>query len=338
MNFPATPNARVCVLFPGALGDFICFLPTLVRLANSHAVDLLARAEFAGIVADGIQVSSLERLEVRQLFVDDGASDAQAEKFFAGYSAVYSWFASSQASFVERLRIAAQGRARCFAFRPAEFSGHQADYYLACLHLPAADSAQPLIALRPEAVRWREAFLLSHGVNHAPLLMVAPGSGAREKNWPVENFAEVARWWRKQVGGKVVAIVGPVEEERGGFEPLAESCVIARGLDLAQLAALLSQSQLFLGNDSGVSHLAAAVGARTVALFGPSDERQWAPRGPRVTLLRRQGADFPGGGESSLVPAAHGAIADLAILEVLNHLKNLLAVSNLTWFRAGITV
>ena len=76
--------------------------------------------------------------------------------------------------------------------------------------------------------------------------------------------------------------VGPVEEERGGVDRLSRHCVTVSGLRLAQLAALIAGSDLYLGNDSGVSHLAAAVSVRTVALFGPSDIEQWSPRGTRV--------------------------------------------------------
>jgi ADP-heptose:LPS heptosyltransferase len=117
--------------------------------------------------------------------------------------------------------------------------------------------------------------------------MLAPGSGAREKNWPVRAFVAVAEWWREQVGGEPLVILGPVEEERGGFEPLLRRYKGARGLTLAELAALIARSDLYLGNDSGISHLAAAVGIPTLALFGPSNVKQWRPQGERVRIINR---------------------------------------------------
>jgi ADP-heptose:LPS heptosyltransferase len=83
----------------------------------------------------------------------------------------------------------------------------------------------------------------------------------------------------------VIVLLVPAEPERGGFDTLAVDFISARNLTLAQVAALLIRADLYLGNDSGITHLAGAVGAQTVALFGPSDARRWAPRGVKVSLL-----------------------------------------------------
>ena len=74
---------RVCVLFPGALGDFICFLPALHELTKSYAVDLLARSDLAAIAPRDVRVRSLERFEVSQLFIGDGACDQRVSQFFS---------------------------------------------------------------------------------------------------------------------------------------------------------------------------------------------------------------------------------------------------------------
>src|SRR5262245_5798121 len=120
-------------------------------------------------------------------------------------------------------------------------------------------------------------------------MMLAPGSGARQKNWPLSSFCAVADWWRRTCGA-VVVILGPVEEEKGDYTALCEGAVVARGLSLGKLAALLVRSDLYLGNDSGVSHLAAAVGVATAVLFGPSNVGRWAPCGKKVTVVT-QNAD-----------------------------------------------
>jgi ADP-heptose:LPS heptosyltransferase len=315
---------RVCVLFPGALGDFICFLPALHELTKSYAVDLLARSDFAAIAPHGVRVLSLERFEVRQLFMADGASDQRLSQFFAGYAAIYSWFASQQPMFVDQLQTVAQGRAQIFPFRPDPLPGHQADYYLACLNGALREASAPLVALRGDAQLWCDAFCQRAGFFASePLLIVAPGSGAREKNWPEAHFLQIVHWWRERLGGKAVVVAGPVEMERGGYEQLASACVIASGLDLAQLAALLARGDLYIGNDSGVSHLAAAVGCRTVALFGPSDERQWAPRGQRVTILRRTFNGSFCGAQSRPSSPDRADLAELTPAQVIQELSKL---------------
>ena len=121
---------RECVCSFRSAGDHL-FLPALIPLLLR--VDLLARSEFAAIEPDGVRVLSLERFEVRQLFIGDGARDQRVSQFFAAYAAIYSWFASQQPVFVDQLQTVAQGRAQIFPFRPGQLPVHQADYYLSCL-------------------------------------------------------------------------------------------------------------------------------------------------------------------------------------------------------------
>jgi ADP-heptose:LPS heptosyltransferase len=331
---------HACVLFPGALGDFVCFLPALYQLANSIAVDLFARAEYGAITPTAVTVHSLERFELRQLFIADGAADPRVQQFFSRYTAIYSWFASQQPVFVEQIQKASQQRAQIFSFRPDQRAVHQADYYLSCLASKSKEgqTLEPVVALRSDALRWCDGFCCSNRLVSVPLLVIAPGSGAREKNWPAAYYLQLAQWWRRQFGGKVVVVVGPVEAERRGLEQLLSSCTVASGLDLAQLAALLTRCDVYVGNDSGVSHLAGAVGARTVAIFGPTDEQQWAPRGPRVSILRRQIACSPCG-DSAMKRCPHrSCLTELTLVEVLHELRKLPEIANLTRFEVGIRV
>ena len=277
---------RTCVIFPGALGDFICFLPALQALARTASVDLFARSEFADISPDGVAVGSLERPEISKLFCSESVEDEPVQRFLRAYDAVYSWLACRDEEFVRHLQTIMGGRAQVFPFRPAAGHGHQADYYLNCLNYPGGSSAEPAVALRAQEIRWGDSFWARHSLQR-PVLAIAPGSGAREKNWPAEFFFAVTQWWRQTIGGMVLLLIGPVEHERGGTEALQSSCVVAGNLSLAQAAVLLARSDVYLGNDSGLSHLAGAVGVRTVALFGPSDALQWAPRGEKVVVLRR---------------------------------------------------
>jgi len=337
-EFPDTDKPRTCVLFPGTLGDFICFLPALRRLAGSSAVDVLARSEFAAIAPPGVSVHSLERPEVRQLFIEDGAAYQGVSQFFSAYTAIYSWFGSQQAVFVDQLQIAAQGRAQIFPFRPDKFTIHQADYYLSCLNRKVPKGAQPLVELSADALLWCDNFYPRTGIDSEPFLIMASGSGARAKNWPEAHYLQVAHWWREQFGGKVVVVVGPVEAERRGFEHLSAHCHVASGLDLAQLAALLARCDVYVGNDSGVSHLAAAVGARTVVIFGPSDERQWTPLGPRVSILRRQIACSPCGDTVMELCLHRACLAELYPAEVIQELRKLPEIANLTSLGSGIRV
>lgn len=332
----APAPAKICAIFPGALGDFMCFLPTLQALQLDGSVDLYARSEFVDLVPDGVNVRSLESPEIAELFRFDALSDPGRHPL-ARYQAVYSWHGSGNAQFVQHLDAITAGRARCFVFRPASARGHQADYYLGCIGSGAA-RAPATISIRAEAVQWRADFWAKHGLIGAPLLVIAPGSGAREKNWPAGFFLAVADWWREVIGGQVLLLVGPVERERGGIDALSRRCVVVAGASLAQVTAALAESVVYLGNDSGISHLAGVLGIRTVVLFGPSDHLQWAPLGAKVLVLRR-GLDCSPCVEATMKACPHRAcLNELSAQEVIGAIARLPEVVILTRSKAGITV
>jgi ADP-heptose:LPS heptosyltransferase len=288
-DFPimTTPAARRClIIFPGALGDFLCFLPTLQFLSQGMEVDLLAHSEFADLVPSTIKVGSLERYEIRRLFVPGSAQEKRLRDFFDSYSSIFSWSGDGQSTFVRELKKVSHGRARVFPFQPeVQSQQHQSAYYLACIADRPREAGNVEIPLKPEAVAWSERYWQQHFLIGKPVMALAPGSGAREKNWPPASFLAVAKWWRRQNCGSVVVILGPVEEERGDYAALCEEAVVARNLNLAELSALLQRCDLYLGNDSGVSHLAAALGVPTAVLFGPSNVARWAPLGKNVKVL-----------------------------------------------------
>jgi ADP-heptose:LPS heptosyltransferase len=325
-------------MFPGALGDFICFLPALQFLARQGGIDLLARSEFAEIAPPGVKIRASEGHAFHRLFAEDRSDDTRLREFFAPYQKIYSWTGGGQETFVRNLQSVAQGEVKIFPFRPAEAKLHQADYYIRCLDRGATVPVYPRIELSAEAWGWSDEFWRRHGLQGKAVLAIAPGSGAREKNWPEENFLAVAQWWRRTTGGEALALVGPVEEERGGAERLAKSCRMARGLTLEQAGALLRRSDLFLGNDSGISHLAGAVGAYSVVLFGPSDPRQWAPRGKRVAVLQRNTACSPCAAETMKSCPHHACLTEFSPRDVIGRIADLPPAVTLTRVEAGIKV
>jgi ADP-heptose:LPS heptosyltransferase len=128
-------------------------------------------------------------------------------------------------------------------------------------------------------------------------LAVAPGSGHPGKNWPLSHYYEVSRAlaWEFKLG--VVWLAGPAE---AAWQPYLKALAAAQGqvflgeAPLARVAAILSRCRLFLGNDSGLTHLATALGGpEVVALFGPTDPGVWAPPGKRVRILTGTCAQAP---------------------------------------------
>ncbi len=129
-----------------------------------------------------------------------------------------------------------------------------------------------------------------------PALALGPGANFIGKRWPPERFAAVARRLTRPQGkldGARIVIVGGPEDRQIGDEMVRSldadgvaATNLAGALDLLAVAAVLERATLFIGNDSGLMHLAAAAGAPTLGLFGPSDERVYGPYGARTRALR----------------------------------------------------
>jgi ADP-heptose:LPS heptosyltransferase len=324
---------RAALLFPGALGDFVCLLPPLAALAREARVQVFAKSEFADIAPSGVSIATLERREISRLFVVGGGSEREVRDFLSPYAVIYSWMGSREPVFAAELRDAASGEVRLFAFRARESEVHQSNYYFSCLGLCSGELAEPNIPLKVEAVSWWRQFCAHHALAARPIAVIAPGSGAREKNWPAPSFATVAAWWHQRTRGDVVALIGPAEEERGGYGILTDHCITARDLSLAQVTTLLSHAALYLGNDSGVTHLAALLGVPTVSIFGPSDPRMWQPLGKR-SLVLRLGVDCSPCAREVMINCSHRrCLTEFSPRRILGALEQFVETINLDMVR-----
>jgi len=331
-------SPAVCVIFPGALGDFLCFLPALLALAKSHSVILYARSEFAELIPATVSVRSIERSEISRLFVERADPDSQLRRLFEEFTKVYSWMGYRHPAVHSHLQWATDGGAEVFPFWPSGKGEHQTDYYLRCLGFNDRSLYESTIQVDSDAVFWCDEFWQKHSLCERAVLAIAAGSGAREKNWPEECFIEVANWWRKAIDGVPLLLIGPVEAERGGIDRLREHCLVAADLRLSQIAALLKRSTVYLGNDSGISHLAAGLGVVTVTLFGPSDPSQWAPRGRCVRVVSQYVDCSPCSSVSMKACQHRRCLNQLAPDHVINLMRQLSELASLTRGGVGITV
>lgn len=298
-------QARVLVVFPGSLGDFLCFLPALdvIReVTPGKAIELIVRGgafELAYELPSVHHVLSLERGVFAQLFSPFVSIPEEWSRFFASVTEVFSWHGSTQPEVMSNLARFTQGPVRSFAFFRGQEDCHASAYYLRCVG--AGELRCPSLTVREDKIEW-----LTHYWEHSmkrpseQVLIIHPGSGGARKRWVPEGFTEVARWWQKRKFGRVLFLLGPAEEqEEQQWRQVGE---VAANLSLWQVAALLSRADLYLGNDSGVSHLAGAVGARGVVLFGPTRPQQWRPLGGALSVLQNfpYRAAFPHTPEISL--------------------------------------
>ena len=121
-------------------------------------------------------------------------------------------------------------------------------------------------------------------------VVVHPGSGSPDKCWPAPSFAAVLEWISRRV--PAVVLWGPAEEaRREGLDRFPPPNRLSPATPV-ELAEALAGARLYIGNDSGPGHLAAAVGTPTISLFGPTDPSLWRPLGPRSTVIRAPGSSM----------------------------------------------
>ena len=139
----------------------------------------------------------------------------------------------------------------------------------------------------------------------AGFLAIHPGSGSAVKNWPATGWLELVDRLRPPEPWLVVC--GPADARAAAPLRMRADVVVAEDLAVRVLGAVLARAGVFVGNDSGVSHLAAAWDAPTVALFGPTDARTWAPEGARVRTVQSRSGDMAGIGVGEVIDAVTAA-------------------------------
>lgn len=235
------------ILRPGAIGDTVVSLPALEAL----------RAEYTEIWAPSPNLPLLRHLgECRSLVatgVDSLTIPEPTLRRLSEFDDIVSWYGAGRGEF--RHQVAALPF-RFFPALPTGGSGtHAVDYYLRQVGAP--EGALP----RLPVTRRDEGFAVIH-----------PFSGSARKNWPLSQFRAVA----ERLPMAVFWCAGPEEPLDGA----------TRFADLGGLMHWLGGARVFLGNDSGIAHLVAACGVPVVAVFGPTDPRVWAPRGPEVRIAQ----------------------------------------------------
>lgn len=266
---------KILVLRGGALGDFIVTLPALALLRRRWPA---ARIELVG------------NATAAALALDAGLLDAAHSQHAARWAALHGEaplppdFSRELVSFDLVLNFwpDPDGDLR------RRFPLHPGQIFLSAPALPAtgapaaAHYCAPLRAfdLAPDSL-WHR---LAPPAADAKLVALHPGSGSPRKNWPLARWVELCTWLRHETRAPLLIVTG--ETDLAAAAALAPFGTPAHQLPLATLVQQLARCRLFLGHDSGVSHLAAACGVSSILLFGPTDPAIWAPPAPHVTVMR----------------------------------------------------
>jgi heptosyltransferase-2 len=294
--------ARILVVRPGALGDTILALPALGALAAGFPGAELAIVGYPSVLR--LVEHARPRLPLRRTHAIDrvlfapllaGPMSAELEVLLASYDLLVAWVYDHSENLLAKLERLPIAWLRADPYPPAGSGVHASHHLLRTLAplWPAARLVRleglpgPAIEAPADALLESEGLLRHLGLEPKRFIAIHPGSGSPRKNWPVEKFAELVRL-AGRAGRRVLVIEGPSDEEVVGrvAQIAGGSMVHVREPSLLTLGAILSQAGAFVGNDSGVSHLAASTGTPTLTIFGPTDPVTWAPRAPGARVLR----------------------------------------------------
>jgi len=299
---------RILVIRGGALGDFVLTLPAVALLREKWPQARIECLGYPGIATLGLNrfyfdaVRAMDHRGLAGFFIPDLILDPDFMDYFGSFDLVLSYIFDPDQLFRRNLQ-------RCGL--TATGSIPETRGLLVCVdprvrNVPAVEQlARPLIRaglagdIRPPRLYLSEgdkAYAEERWGGFAgKLISIHPGSGSSSKNWPVENWIQLAGQILKKPDWKLLITAGEADAETMARlrKSLPADVRIESGLNLNQLAALYSKISVFAGNDSGPGHVAAAVGARCVLLYGPTDPDIWAPRSESVRALS-SGGDWSG--------------------------------------------
>jgi ADP-heptose:LPS heptosyltransferase len=284
---------RYLVLRAGALGDVVLSFPALYALKGQRFdvhltfVGRSAARCLAREVGLADEIGDISSVRFTPLFstASGGAGGTSALRaFLAKFDVTVSLLSDPDGAMGDRLRALGARSVLSFgAIRQGEGVARQLFRVLRQLGLENFPVGRTILSVtRRPPVPLPQRFVVFH-----------VGSGSPEKNWPSEHFAALACEAADR-GYHVLLPQGeadadPVARVAGG---LGGRCAVIR-LSLVDLAAVISRAAFFIGNDSGVTHVAGLLGVHTVAVFGPTDPVLWQPEGPRVYAVRGFGGSFP---------------------------------------------
>ncbi|MCW5551699.1 MAG: glycosyltransferase family 9 protein [Verrucomicrobiae bacterium] len=278
--------AKILVIRGGAIGDFILTLPAIAALRRQFPevhLEVLGYPHIAQLALAGGLVDRVQPIEARGLagfFARDGELSEDLCDYFSEFDVIVSYLYDPDEIFKTNV-------GRC---SPAHFIGgphrpneqervHATHVYLKPLERLAIFDPDPVprLALAPCSAP------------RAPQIALHPGSGSEMKNWPEPRWSELLTTVAGKTRYDFLLVGGEVEGQR--LQRLAaklppQRVRIAQSLPLSELAGRLQTCDAFMGHDSGISHLAAALGLPCLVLWADTIEEIWRPQGERVTVIR----------------------------------------------------
>jgi ADP-heptose:LPS heptosyltransferase len=243
------------IIRAGALGDCILAFPAMEQLAADCESEIWAPSAVTPLIRFASVVRSLASTGIDMIGLDGIPTPEQFANRMRSFDSIVSWYGANRHEFREAIAAISVACEFHQALPSPQDDEHAVDFFARQVGAPLG--LIPRISIT--AGRSRSS------------IVIHPFSGSARKNWSLDYYREVA-----------ARVAQPVEWTAGPEEDLAGA---HRFENIADLAVWLAGARLYIGNDSGVTHLAAALGIPVIAIFVASRAEVWAPRGPNVSVL-----------------------------------------------------
>lgn len=286
----------ILVMHPGALGDVLLAIPAIQQLRAHIPGCTIACAVQESIGSFLLRCGvidvwmSIEGPEIADLFAGSVSCGSRLDELLRQCDVCVIWLKDEHQAI---RRVLERYGVRQISIRSPFDEGlqarHQRDRFMEIIGetgLPPCETTR--WKLPAEIVQLGRECLLRHGLcPEHPLVMIHPGSGSRLKCIKPNVLADTIMQLQTD-GLQCCVLEGPADQETA--ESLAR-CVqrpisVIKGMDISTVAGILSHTTLYIGHDSGVTHLSGLIGVQTLAMFGPTNPEQWAPKGPHVKVVR----------------------------------------------------
>jgi ADP-heptose:LPS heptosyltransferase len=291
LNMLTHDSPRILVIRSGAIGDIIAMSVVFQALRRRYpsayieAVGPVERLQLINIPGLINTVTSIDAPDLSTVYSEHPRMPCRLITFFQQFDTILLYSFDPQNIVTQNLcNICAHQVYRFDPFPSEGMNLHITRYLLETLEFLGSfeTSLIPEIAF-PECISQISCPERFH-------LALHPGSGSSQKNWAIEHFVEICTRAVQTYQMKIVVLTGPAEEDNVYSiftRSLPERALrFLREMPLAEIAAELRKCSLYIGNDSGISHLAATVGVSTIAIFGPSNPQVWRPLGKHVVIVR----------------------------------------------------
>jgi len=300
---------KIIVIRGGAIGDFILTLPVIAALKERFSQSRIAVMGYPHIVQLALlggladEIRSIDSRSLAPFFIPGGNLPPDMISFFSDAVIVISYLYDPDEIFQENVLRCFNGVFISAPYKPSDELGvHATETFLKPLEQLAIFSPNPTpeIKISSDENKQSDEFWLA----------VHPGSGSETKNWPLPKWQNLISRLIEFEQIKILLVGGEAEGDR--LDLLAsmipeKKLELARNLSLKDLALRMSKCNGFIGHDSGITHLAAALGLRGIALWGPSSLDIWKPRSEKFKVIK-----YPEG------------ISNISVDQVFNELKSII--------------